>query len=217
MSYIPVGEKFMAEMEESAAVAPQDQATEPSDEQLLRRIRSGDQDAATQLYTRYVTRLRALAQAKCSSTLARRLDADDIVQSVFRMFFQGVRKGFYDVPAGDDLWKLLLVMSLNKIRSKGAYHKAAKRDVRLTNTIDEADGSVENHMASGRQTQGLMEVVVKEALEHLEPRQREMVEMRVQGHEITEIARLTGRSKRTVERNLQEVRDTLRNLLLQDS
>ncbi|HEV3202845.1 MAG TPA: RNA polymerase sigma factor [Gemmataceae bacterium] len=205
----------MAEMAEGA-VACQEPGREPSDEVLLGRIKAGDQDAATQLYTRYVTRLRALAKAKCSTALSRRLDADDIVQSVFRMFFQGVRQGFYDVPAGDDLWKLLLVMSLNKIRTKGAYHRAAKRDVRLTNTIEDADTPFENHSASGYQSQGLMEIVVKEALEHLDPRQREMVEMRVQGLEIAEIADMTGRSKRTVERNLQEVRDKLRNLLFQD-
>jgi len=188
----------------------------PSDETLLQQIRQGNQDAATQLYRRYVNRLRALAEAKCSAHLARRVDAEDIVQSVFRMFFQGVRQGFYDVPAGEDLWKLLLVMALNKIRAKGAYHRAAKRDVRLTTSVDASDASLEGHLKHDHSPQVFMEIVVKEALEQLDPRQREMVELRVQGHDISEIADKTGRSKRTVERNLQEVRNKLRNMLLQD-
>jgi RNA polymerase sigma-70 factor (ECF subfamily) len=206
----------MSEMPTPAATLSDEPDGAPNDEILLQQIRQGSQDAATQLYHRYVERLRALAEAKCSANLARRLDAEDIVQSVFRLFFQGVRQGFYDVPAGEDLWKLLLVMALNKIRAKGAYHKAAKRDVRLTASVDTSDASLENHVKHGHEGEAFMQVVVKEALEHLDPRQREMVELRVQGHDISEIADKTGRSKRTVERNLQEVRNKLRNMLLQD-
>jgi RNA polymerase sigma-70 factor (ECF subfamily) len=206
----------MSEIQAPTATVPDVADSPPDDETLLQQVRQGNQDAATQLYSRYVERLRALAEAKCSANLARRLDAEDIVQSVFRMFFQGVRQGFYDVPAGEDLWKLLLVMALNKIRAKGAYHKAAKRDVRLTASVDAGDASLENHLKHSQQPQAFMEVVVKEALEHLDPRQREVVELRVQGHDIAEIADKTGRSKRTVERNLQEVRNKLRNMLLQD-
>lgn len=206
----------MAITEGAAVTIPEGQGGAPNDEQLLQLVRQGNQDAATQLYARYVSRLRALAEAKCSASLSRRMDAEDIVQSVFRLFFQGVRQGFYDVPAGEDLWKLLLVMALNKIRAKGAYHRAAKRDVRLTASVDPADAAMENQLKHEHNPQVFMEVAVKEALDHLDPRQREMVELRVQGHEITEIAEKTGRSKRTVERNLQEVRNKLRNLLMQD-
>jgi DNA-directed RNA polymerase specialized sigma24 family protein len=40
-----------------------------------------------------------------------------------------------------------------------------------------------------------------------------MLELRVQGYEVAEIAKETGRSKRTVERNLQEIRAWLRAYL----
>src|SRR5262249_38717285 len=103
-----------------------------SDHSLLRRLRTGDQDAATQLYLRYAQRLQLLAPAECSAELARRVDMEDIVQSVFCSFFRGVSDGYYDIPAGEELWKLLLVIALNKIRAKGAFHRAARRDVRQT-------------------------------------------------------------------------------------
>ena len=189
---------------------------EPSDDALLQQCRVGDQDAATQLYVRYVHRLRALAEAKCSTYLAQRVDADDIVQSVFRSFFRGVRQGFYDVPEGEDLWKLLLVISLNKIRAKGTFHQAAKRDVRLTETIDAPNSSLADDLGKDDFQQTFLRMVIQEALEQLDARQREMVELRVQGHDVGEIAALTGRSKRTVERNLQEIRHKLQGLLLQD-
>src|SRR3954470_24029280 len=94
-------------------------APAPSDGSLLRRLRVGSEDAATALYLRYASRLRHLTAANTSPQLARRVDADDIVQSVFRAFFDGAGQGLYDVPAGEDLWKLLVVIALNKIRSAG--------------------------------------------------------------------------------------------------
>src|SRR5438132_13746511 len=106
-----------------------------SDTSLLRRFRHGSEQAALELYRRYVPRLRRLARRQCASIFPQRLDADDIVQSVFCAFFQAARKGYYDVPDGEDLWKLLLVIALNKVRTKRAYHQAAKRDVRQTVSI----------------------------------------------------------------------------------
>src|SRR5262245_23793795 len=109
-----------------------DPVPQVSDHSLLRRFRRGSQDAATQLYLRYVHRLRALVRANCSSQLTRRLEPEDIVQSVFRRFFRRVLKGDYDVPPGEELWGLFLVIALNKIRAEEAFHRAGKRDVRLT-------------------------------------------------------------------------------------
>src|SRR5262245_10642032 len=108
------------------------QDSPPSDQELLQRFRQGDEQAAAELYARYAHRLRALVKARCSSDLARRIDPDDIVQSVFRRFFQRVSQGDYDVPAGEELWGLLLVIALNKLRTEETYHRAGKRDVRLT-------------------------------------------------------------------------------------
>src|SRR5207248_2352055 len=99
---------------------------ETSDRSLLRRFRGGSEDAATQLYLRYANRLMALARANRSTDLAARLDAEDIVQSVFRSFFQAARQGQYEVPEGEELWKILLVIALNKIRNQKAFHRAAK-------------------------------------------------------------------------------------------
>src|SRR5436305_7435191 len=110
------------------AVRPPD----ASDDSLVRRLRAGSETAADRLYARYVARLRALARAKLSADVAGRVDPDDIVQSVFRRFFQAAQRGDYDAPAGDDLWDLLLVITLNRVRSEQAYQRAAKRDVRRT-------------------------------------------------------------------------------------
>jgi RNA polymerase sigma-70 factor, ECF subfamily len=179
-----------------------------SDRSLLRRLRGGCQDAATALYIRYAHRLRALVKAQCSTALARRVEPDDIVQSVFHRFFKRVCQGHYDVPDSEELWGLFLVMALNKIRSEETYHRADKRNLHLTQPIphDLPDTARPRDAASYAVLSGTL----SEVLDGLPAQQREMVELRIQGHGVDAIARQTGRAKRTVERNLQEIRRHLR-------
>jgi RNA polymerase sigma-70 factor, ECF subfamily len=199
--------------EPPAAPSPEglpDPAQQASDHSLLRRFRRGSQDAATQLYVRYVHRLRALVRANCSSQLTRRLEPEDIVQSVFRRFFRRVLQGDYDVPPGEELWGLFLVIALNKIRAEEAFHRAGKRDVRLTITDGEAERLLAAQPGEDEAAYAALQLTVEEALERFSLQQRLMIELRIQGHEVAEIARQTGRSKRSVERALQEVRAGLR-------
>jgi RNA polymerase sigma-70 factor (ECF subfamily) len=202
-------ENHLREERNSLATPQEDMLSHLSDKSLLRRFRLGQEEAATELYRRYAPRVHGLAQRQCSSRFRRRVDADDIVQSVFCAFFQAVRKGYYDVPDGEDLWRLLLVIALNKMRSSQTFHLAARRDVRLTAPV--------THLKSRKQTgtKGmLLCIALDEALHQLQAPQRRMVELLIEGHEVAEIAAKLGRSKRTVERNLQEVRKKL-NLLLE--
>ena len=183
-------------------------AGEASDRSLVHQFQEGSQAAATDLYLRYANRVRALAQAKCSPELAARLDADDIVQSVFRCFFQAARRGYYDVPAGEELWGILLVIALNKIRDARAFHTAAKRDVRLTSGGKDLEQAMEN-LEHADASQAFLRIAIQEALEMLPAKHRRIVELRMDGFEIAQIAQETGRSRRSVERVLQETRKKL--------
>jgi RNA polymerase sigma-70 factor, ECF subfamily len=154
----------------------------------------------------------ALAQSKSSPALARRVEAEEIVQSVFGSFFRGAQQGYYDVPAGEELWKLFLVITLNKIRAKGTYHGAAKRDMHKTVEFDE-------HFSVGQddsEALRLLRLTLEESLLRLPEHYRTIVNLRVEGCEVEEIAQRTSRSKRTVERILQEARKHLAHLLDED-
>src|SRR5262249_38751393 len=207
MSSVGIRSDIMGESPGDVSTVPDGNG--PSDRSLLFRLRGRQQDAATELYFRYAQRLRALVRSRCSSQLSRRLEPDDIVQSVFRRFFRRVLQGDYDVPPGEELWGLLLVIALNKIRTEEAFHRAAKRDVRLLATP--ADLAA---LESPDEDTSHLQLCVEDALGHLPEGYRQMVELRVQGHEVAEIAKQTGRSKRTVERILQDVRTRLRQLLV---
>lgn len=190
--------------------------TEASDHSLLKQYRHGKQEAAQELYQRYSHRLRALARAQLSTELAGRVDVDDIVQSVFGSFFRGVNGSFYDVPMGEELWKLLLVIALNKIRTQGTYHQAGKRDVRRTvSTVETLEAMA--HREDEGAARAFMQLVMEEALSQLSPNHRHMVELRMEGFSVEEIAVKTERAKRTVERLLQQARAKLGKLLADET
>jgi RNA polymerase sigma-70 factor (ECF subfamily) len=200
-------------MDKKPAESTDEMPREPTDHSLIQRVRLGQKDAADQLYQRYAYRLRELARAQCSSDLAKREEVEDIVQSVFGSFFRGANQGYYDVPAGEELWKLFLVIALNKIRAKANYYHAAKRDVRRTLSGGWFENSLEQVAAVDGSAEAVLHLTVEETLEGLPPKHREVLRLRVEGFEVKDIAQQVGCSKRTVERLLQEARGRLAQFL----
>ena len=204
---------YMIEDDGSDIVVPADSAIFSSDHALLEQFRNGQMDASTALYLKYADRLMGLTHKKSSSELARQVDPEDIVQSVFRTFFRRVEDGQYSVPEGEDIWKLLLVIALNKLRTLATYHKAAKRDTRRTQTDS---GALEN-ISNAKQRDELAVISLKMVIDDLmstllEVNQR-IIKLRIEGYEVSEIAEQTQRSKRTVERVLQDFRSKLSQLV----
>jgi RNA polymerase sigma-70 factor (ECF subfamily) len=150
-----------------------------------------------------------LAAKQTSPEVAPRADADDIVQSVFRTFFRRAALGEYDLPDGDELWKLFLVIGLNKVRAVAGHHKAAKRDVRQTAGGPAFDKAAERLTAGDDADLNLLQMTIDELLAPLPAGHRQIVELRVAGHEVADIAARVGRAKRSVERILQEFRNRL--------
>ncbi|MCA9215471.1 MAG: sigma-70 family RNA polymerase sigma factor [Planctomycetales bacterium] len=181
-----------------------------SDKSLLRRLREGQNDAATELYMRYASRLLTLARSQTSPQLATRFDPEDVVQSVFRTFFRRATAGLYDVPAGEQLWQLLLVLALNKVRGLALYHRAQKRDA--AKTVQMEDLGRPSQVDDGTPMKILTMVVDELLTEHSET-QQQIVKLRIDGHTIEQIAERTGRSRRTVERVMQEFRQRLSHLI----
>ncbi|TWT75538.1 RNA polymerase sigma factor CarQ [Posidoniimonas polymericola] len=184
-----------------------------SDRSLLRRFRSGEQDAATEIYVRYARRLQALASKQTGADLAARFDPEDVVQSVFRTFFRRASTGYYDVPAGEELWRLLLVLSLHKLRDLAGRHRAQKRDVSRTWSVQENESTSNAVSQDDQLAYSSLRMVVADLISDLPESNRQIIELRIEGHEVAEVAALSGRSKRTVERTLQQFRERLRSLI----
>ena len=184
--------------------AASDALSSDCDTTLLRRVEQGDEVAAERIFERHSSRFLRVARTRISTMFASRFDPEDIVQSTFRSFFRRAQGGSYQAPQAGDLFNLLIVIALRKVRARAVHHQAACRDVRCTNdTIDELPTRNDD-----RPLQDLLETI-DEVCAGLGESHRTIVMLRLEGYTIEEIAERSARSRRTVERALHEFRGLL--------
>lgn len=177
-------------------------------------VQSGDEDAAREIFDRYLQRLVALARARLSDRLQQKVDADDVVQSAFRSFFVRARDGQYVIERSGELWSLLAAITRHKLLKKAEHFRQQKRRLDADQPITDeglspADFAAEPTDAEAAALTDEVEFLMSE----LEPLQRQMLELRLQGHAIPEIAETVDRSERTVRRFLGTFRDQLEERL----
>jgi RNA polymerase sigma-70 factor (ECF subfamily) len=181
----------------------------PDDRMLVDLCRAGDQNAARQLFEHYVNRLLPLARLRLSQRLASRVDPEDIVQSVFRTFFKRLKAGEFQIEQEDDLCKLLVRITVHKTLRQVAFHKAGKRDFGLEARQGDDAGDRMLQLL-GREPGPEVTVAFLNQLEHflgrLQPMEREILEMRMQGHSNEEIAQKLGIYDRKIRRVIERVR-----------
>lgn len=117
-------------------------AEEPFAE-LIRRVRAGDADAATELVRRYEPLIRREVRLRLEDRrLARLFDSADVCQSVLASFFVRTAAGQFDLEKPEQLARLLLQMARNKLASAARAQSRQRRDHRRVTGDDEAVGRV---------------------------------------------------------------------------
>ena len=180
------------------------------DQDLIRRLRDGSNTAAREVFDRYVERLLGLAKRRIGARMNSRVDPEDVVQSVFRTFFSRMKNDQFQINAEDDLFKLLVRITVHKTLRQIAHHKAAKRDP----SQEVAQGSDANEMlmqAMGAEPTPETVVTFMDTLEHflsqLPDQDRQILELRLQGHSTEEIAKQLGSYDRKIRRVLERIRE----------
>lgn len=154
---------------------------------LLQEYVDGNSDAATEIYNKYVSRLIALARKKISPKLNARFDAEDVVQSAYRSFFRKAKDDQIVLTRSGDLWRVLATFT---------FYKTLKRIEQETgqgNTPDvEVRGSVWiDDLIQDEPTAEQVNLVIDQLqhyMERLSPRDRLIVELRLQGESVADIA-----------------------------
>jgi RNA polymerase sigma factor (sigma-70 family) len=182
--------------------------------ELVERWRDGDQQAAEQLFQRYAERLLALARSRLSARLTRHVDPEDVVQSACRSFFVGARNGRFVLQRSGDLWRLLVAITLHKLQHQVERLTAGKRAVSRECSFGEEGRllGLQSQLVAREPTPAEAAALgdtLEQMFHGLQPLQRRMVELRLQGHSLNEIAAEVQRSERTVRRLLEEVKQWL--------
>ncbi|MCE9544234.1 MAG: sigma-70 family RNA polymerase sigma factor [Planctomycetia bacterium] len=181
--------------------------------ELLTRYRAGDGPAAGAIFDRYLVRLIELARRRISPRLAQRIDPEDIVQSAYRSFFVHARDGQFVLQRAGDLWRLLAGITLNKLHGQIERHTAARRNIGRE-SYAAPDGSQPSAAdpAAPEPTPDEAAAVAEQLhlfMQRLSPTERRVLELRLQGQTIDEIAATVDCSQRTVRRMIETAHDTL--------
>jgi RNA polymerase sigma factor (sigma-70 family) len=181
---------------------------------LLDQWRGGDHQAANELFRLHAARLVALARSRLSDKLAGRVDAEDVVQSAYRSFFVRARDGEFDLRQGADLWALLVAITIHKVHQQVKRNTAGKRTVALEENYGSEDSLAGFQARPPTGEPSPLEAValvdqVEEVMRGLDPVRRRVLELRLQGYTLEEIATDSGLSRRTLRRFLDQVREQL--------
>jgi len=188
--------------------------------QWLQDLKAGDPSAAQRLWEHYFARLVRLASAKLPPGARRVADQEDVALSAFKSFFLGVERGrFPRLEDRDDLWRLLVVITSRKARAQRRAQTAQKRgggkvqgeSVFQQETTVEGDlPGIEQVMADEPTPEFAAEVAdeVRLRLDQLgDDMLRSVALLKMEGCTVNEVAQRIGRSRRTVLRSLDLIRD----------
>jgi RNA polymerase sigma factor (sigma-70 family) len=176
---------------------------------LLERWLAGDQQAAATLWHRHARRLIGLARKTLSPELARDCDPEDVVQSVYLKFFAAARSSVLALKTGEDLWRLLVAITRNKIRDQYKRRQAQKRQSGAKEN-PEFDLTVLRDRQPMPGEQAALADEVNRLIGAFKPHYRPIVALRLDGWKLDEIARATKHHERTVRRVLKRVQANLR-------
>jgi DNA-directed RNA polymerase specialized sigma24 family protein len=178
------------------------------------RLQTGDRLAAERLWGRYFHRLVGLARKKLADAPRRVADEEDVALSAFESFCQGAELGrFPDLTDREGLWRLLVVITARKAghlrrdlacarRGGGALVEAGQGSEGggwlcevLSREPDPAIAAI-----AADEHRRLMAALPSDEL-------RTVALLRMQGHDVEEIARQLGYVERSIKRKLRMIRD----------
>lgn len=185
--------------------------TDPSFSTMMRRLRVQDEQAAAMVFERYARRLVGLARTRLDARMKQKLDASDVVQSVFRSFFVRYGRGEWDFSDSDGLWALLVRLTIWKCARQARNFGAGIRDVHQEAGPDAAMYIADEEPTPDEVTE--LADLVEHLFAELDDDARKVVELRLQGSEVREIAEQIGMSERSTARKIDQVKERLKRVM----
>ncbi len=177
------------------------------------RLRDGDQEAAIQVFSKYLHRLIALASCHFESRLRSKIDPEDVVQSAYLSFLKAIENPSYELADWGGLWSLLAAITVRKCYDRQRFWRASKRNVAREVSIPHDSEGTAWWEAIDRDPTPLQALIFAETWTELisdyKPLQRTIAELAFEGYTGVEIARKCDCSERTVYRLVNQLRSKL--------
>jgi RNA polymerase sigma-70 factor (ECF subfamily) len=184
----------------------------------IHNLRSPDvharDEAARIIWDRFAARLQALARRHLDNRIRRREDEHDILQSMYASFCVGQREGSASPASREELWRLLVRITLCKVVNTTHRNLAGCRDIRREHSPNPALFPLWmlDHVDRA-QVDPVERLIVLEELDRLllglPDKLRQIVVWKVEGFTNAEIARRLDCTVRSIELKMQLTRKRL--------
>jgi RNA polymerase sigma factor (sigma-70 family) len=180
-------------------------------QELLARIKDGDEEAARELLTRYESKVRLVVRRQLPRLLRSRFDSVDFLQSVWGSFFHRIRTGPNDLQDEQRLITFLAWAARNKVIDQFRRAATQKQDIKREERLD-FGGDGDERLASGDTPSQLAQAhEIYDRLRDLLPADRRVIlELKAAGYSSREIGARLGMNERTVQRVLEDLKDRAR-------
>lgn len=153
---------------------------------LIARVRGGDERAAADLVRRYEPEIRREVRFLLRDPFLRRsFDSMDVSQSVLGSFFLRAALGEYDLQRPEDLIRLLISMTRNKVVDATRRQRAQRRDHRRATSLDSIDLAAQapspSQIVEGRELLAVFRT-------KLSDEERRLADLRAAGREWADVA-----------------------------
>ena len=155
---------------------------------LILRVRAGDHDAAAEVVRLYEPAIRRAVRFRLADAhLQSQLDSIDICQSVLKSFFIRAASGQYDLETPEQLLGLLATMARRKLTSESRRQRAQRRGGQHHTTSGQ-DVQVFTDPGASPPDEVEARDLLQEVRRRLAPDERELLDLRNQGHDWGEVA-----------------------------
>lgn len=96
-------------------------------DEMIRRMRAGDREAAAAFVMRYSSRLRRRINGKLNPSMRRVFDSQDILSTVGRRLDSFVQSGRMDAASAGQLWSLMHTIAHNALVEKSRQFRRLRR------------------------------------------------------------------------------------------
>jgi DNA-directed RNA polymerase specialized sigma24 family protein len=177
----------------------------------IEALKRGDRSAAQPLWDSYFVRLVSLARARLRDLPRRTADEEDLALSAFDSFYRAAERGrFPRLEDRDDLWQLLVVITLRKVCDLAKRETSQSRDTRRVLSLAALSDLGADDLVAAEPTPEIAAQVAEECRRLLgrlgNDTLRSVALWKMEGETHEEIATKLGCVRQTVDRKLRTIR-----------
>ncbi len=178
----------------------------------INAVRQGDASAAEHLWRRYFQQLMAQARVRMTNVDRTGYDEEDAAISTFHILCTKLQEGHYaSLSDRDELWQLMLTVLIRKVGRRVKYQQASKRSIARTGqvgfSVDELPAATSDEIS-----EECFELIALLNDSNLE----QVALLKFEGYTNEEIAAKLNRTRRTIQRMLNLIRNLWQEALDRD-